>query len=130
MKFLNRVLSLSIILCFSNFISKAQTTFWTETFTNGCTSNCTTFSGVNGAWSVSSTGTNGAKANTWFWSCAENGNAPGTCGTGCGNDASMHLGNISSSPAAPLFCPTGDCGAAYDASNAQTVTNKRAESPT
>ena len=129
MKFFNRALSLAIIFCFSIYVAKAQTTFWTETFTNGCTSLCTTFTGANGAWTITSTGTNGAKANTWFWSCAENGNAAGTCGTGCGNDASMHIGNVAGSPAAAFFCPTGDCGAAYDATNAQVVTNKRAESP-
>ena len=122
-------LFLAVLFCISFSFANAQTVFWTETFTNGCTTGCTTFTGVNGAWTISATGTNGAKANTWYWSCAENGNAAGTCGTGCGNDASMHVGNIAGSPAAAFFCPGGDCGAAYDATNAQVVTNKRAESP-
>lgn len=124
-------LFLAVLFCISFSFANAQTTFWTETFTNGCTSLCTTFTGVNGGWTITSTGTNGAKANTWFFSCAENGNAAGQCGSGCnGSDASMHVGNIAGSPAAAFFCPTGDCGAAYDATNAQVVTNKRAESPT
>ena len=132
-RFSKRVLAFSLFIfavTLSSSKCNAQTTFWTETFTNGCTSLCNSFTGVNGAWTVTATGTNGAKANTWYWSCAENGNAAGTCGTGCGNDASMHVGNVPGSPAAAFFCPTGDCGAAYDATNAQVVTNKRAESPT
>lgn len=122
-------LFLAALFCILFSFTNAQTTFWTETFTNGCATGCTTFTGVNGVWSIALSGTNGAKANAWFFSCSENGNAAGTCGTGCGNDASMHIGNVVGSPAAPFFCPTGDCGAAYDATNAQVVTNKRAESP-
>ena len=123
-----------LTLAFSLFIfcAHAQTTFWTETFTNGCTSLCTTFTGVNGVWTVASTGTNQTKANTFYFSCAENGNAAGQCGTGCGSDASLHVGNVPTSPNAAFFCPTGDCGAAFDAGlgNNKVVTNKRAESPT
>ncbi len=129
MTFRYKNLFLAVLCCISFSFVNAQV-FWTETFTNGCTTNCQTFTGTNGTWTISSTGTNGAKANTWFFSCAENGNAAGSCGTGCGNDASMHVGNIAGSPAAAFFCPGGDCGAAYDATNAQVVTNKRAESPT
>ncbi len=121
-------LFLAVLFCISFSFANAQV-FWTETFTNGCTTGCAAFTGANGAWAITSTGTNGAKANTWYFSCAENGNAAGTCGTGCGNDASLHIGNVAGSPAAAFFCPGGDCGAAYDATNAQVVTNKRAESP-
>lgn len=104
----------------------AQTTFFTETFNNGCNSLC--LANTYAGWSISSTGTNGAFANDWYISCAENGNAPGNCGTGCGNDASLHVSNAPGSPGG--LCPTGDCGAAYDASLASVVTNRRVESPT
>jgi hypothetical protein len=108
--------------------------FWTENFNNGCTSGClaSSYSGPNGAWTVSSTGTNDASANVFFVSCAENGNAVGACGTGCGSNATLHIGNVSTSPAAFLFCPSGDCGAAYDAGlgSNNVRTSWRAESPT
>ncbi|MEI7802642.1 MAG: hypothetical protein WCI97_08365, partial [Bacteroidota bacterium] len=122
-------LFLAVLFCISFSFANAQTTFWTETFTNGCTSLCTSFIGVNGAWTITSTGTNGAKANTWFFSCAENGNAAGQCGSGCsGSDASMHVGSTPNSGLCFLVCPTGDCGAAY-ADCSGTTTNKRSESP-
>ena len=106
-------------------------TFWTETFTNGCTSGCETYTGPNGAWLVTNTGVNDVAANTWFISCAENGNAAGLCGTACAGDASLHVANVSTSPGAGMFCPTGDCGAAYDAGDLSNSvrTSKRAESP-
>ncbi|MDQ3109270.1 MAG: T9SS type A sorting domain-containing protein [Bacteroidota bacterium] len=111
-------------------------TFWTENFNNGCTSNCqvTTYSGVNGAWSVTN-GVNSATPNLWFVSCAENGNAVGACGSGCGANATLHLGAVGTSDCGCLVCPSGDCGAAYDACNGSTfcggapTTDKRAESP-
>lgn len=99
----------------------AQEVVWVEDFENGCTQNCqaTTYSGPNGIWSTMSTGTNGACANVWFVSCQENGNPVGTCGSGCGTNETLHIGNNAAgctSPNSCLFCPTGDCGAAYDAS--------------
>lgn len=102
---------------------------WTEPFSNGCTQLCLA-NGYNG-WSVVSTGTNGTSANEYFLSCQENGNAAGACGSGCGADASLHIGNVSTSPAAFLFCPTGDCGAAYDGGvgSGTCLTSKRAQSP-
>jgi hypothetical protein len=109
--------------------STGQTPFWTEGFSNGCTAVCSTYTGTNGTWTVSSTGTNGASANSWFYSCAENGNAAGACGSTCGSDPSLHVGNVSSSTAAFIFCPTGDCGAAYDDSSPAEMTSTRAESP-
>jgi hypothetical protein len=107
-------------------------TFWSESFNNGCTSGCdaATYSGPNGAWTVTQPSANGASANNFWVSCAENGNAAGVCGSGCGSSASLHVGNVSTSPAAAFFCPTGDCGAAYDAGGASILTDKRAESPT
>ena len=120
-------------------------TFWTENFNSGCTSLClaNTYAGPNGAWTITNLGPAmecGAPvtANTWYVSCAEAGTGAGSCGTVCGSTASLHVGNISSSPSAPFFCPAGDCGAAYDAggycgllgSTPSTKTDKRAESPT
>lgn len=91
--------------------------FWTEAFENGCISGCiaSTYVGPNGAWTIAATGVNGNCPNEWFISCAENGQNAGACGAGCGSDESLHIGNQACSPFAPAFCPTGDCGAAYDA---------------
>lgn len=103
--------------------------FWTENFNNGCTQLCLA-NGYNG-WSVASTGTNGTSANDFYISCQENGNAVGACGSGCAGNATLHVGNVSTSPAAIFFCPTGDCGAAYDAGTGSgtCATSKRAQSP-
>lgn len=110
------------------------TPFWTENFNNGCSSLClgSAYSGANGAWTMASTGTNDAKASQFFVSCTENGNAVGACGTGCAGDATLHVANVSGSPAAAFFCPSGDCGAAYDAGLGGTTvrTSRRMESPT
>ena len=123
--------------------SQAQTIFWLEEFNNGCTSQCTSYSGPNGAWTFTSTGPASAcggatTPNKWYISCAENGNAPGSCGTGCGSNATLHVGNDPNSPSAGVFCPSGDCGAAYDAGGycdllgiaPSTVTDILAASPT
>lgn len=113
--------------------SKAQVVFWAEDFNNGCTSNCLagSYSGTNGAWTVAATGTNGNVANEFFISCAENGMPVGTCGAGCGNNATLHVGSVPCQLC--LTCPNGDCGAAYNAGPTflgdNPVTNKRAESP-
>lgn len=107
----------------------ASGTFWTENFNNGCTQLCSA-NGYNG-WTVANTGTNGTSANEFYISCQENGNAVGACGSGCGSNATLHVGNVSTSPAAIFFCPTGDCGAAYDAGTGSgtCATSKRAQSP-
>ena len=105
-------------------------TFWTENFNNGCTKACnvsTYIAGPNGPWTVADVTAPGTKANQWWVSCAENGNAVGACGSGCGSNATLHVGSV----AAIIICPApGDCGAAYNASGATNVTNKRAMSPT
>lgn len=101
--------------------------FWTEDFDGTpCTSGCDP--SIVG-WTINTTvGANGATANTWYTSCAENGNAAGMCGSGCGSDNSLHVGNVAGSTGS-LLCPGGDCGAAYDASSAAEITHKRCESP-
>ncbi|MFZ5553080.1 MAG: hypothetical protein ACOZCO_08190 [Bacteroidota bacterium] len=108
----------------------APVVFYTETFDGTV---CAAGSGCDPSivgWTSVSLGGEGADANRWYVSCQENGNAAGACGSGCGTNQTLHLGNVSTSSAAPFFCPSGDCGAAYDASGAGEVTNKRAESPT
>ncbi|MCB0773195.1 MAG: hypothetical protein KDB93_07460 [Flavobacteriales bacterium] len=122
----------------------AQTVVWTEQFENGCSAGCyaSGYTGPNGSWTVTNTGTNGACANRWFVSCRENGNAEGACGSGCGNNETLHVANDigCTSPNGCIFCPSGDCGAAYDASCPSSLcsfccscnsaqTSKRAESP-
>ncbi len=131
------IMVLAFIFIFLNAtITKSQTVFWTENFTNNCSSGCLVSSyttGPNGAWTWMSTGTNNSFANTWFVSCAENGNAVGDCGTSCtSNNATLHVGNVAGSPLSTLFCPTGDCGAAYDAgiTDGSVKANARAASPT
>ncbi|HQU99725.1 MAG TPA: T9SS type A sorting domain-containing protein, partial [Bacteroidia bacterium] len=100
--------------------SASANPFWTENFNNGCTTGClaSSYSSGNGSWTevdFSPPGACGTSVtNMWYVSCAENGNAVGTCGTGCGNNATMHVGSQSPSPVLSALCPGGDCGAAYD----------------
>ncbi|MCX8081188.1 MAG: hypothetical protein N3F09_08135 [Bacteroidia bacterium] len=128
-------LLISLIILF--YFIKGQV-IWTETFSNGCGSGCLATS--YGGWTQTNTGANGAAANVWYVSGAECGNSAGNCGSSCtgplGIDPSLHLGaNPTSQCAACLFCPSGDCGAAYDASSfcicgsSGVTTNKRMESP-
>ncbi len=122
---------------FLSLHSKSQTVFWTETFNNGCAANCATFAGTagNGAWTFAANGANGAAPNKWFVSCAENGMPVGACGAPCGANATLHIGSDPNSDCGCLICPTGDCGAAYDACNGATfcglspLSNQRASSP-
>jgi gliding motility-associated-like protein len=116
----------------------ATAVFWTEEFGTGCSQGAlaSAFTGTNGAWAVTNTGTNDASANQWYVSATESGMTAGSCGDGClgagTTNRSLHIANVSTSPAAFIFCPSGDCGAAYDtgigANNVRT--DKRAESPT
>jgi hypothetical protein len=102
---------------------------YSENFNNGCASLC--LASAHPGWTVTSTGTNDAKANQFFVSCTENGNAIGACGSACTGDQTLHIGNVATSPLAALFCSTGDCGAAYDAGLGTNAvrTSKRAETP-
>lgn len=113
---------LSLLLFVSVQTVSAQV-FWQEDFSNGCTANCnaSTYTGPNGAWTVSSLSAEGASANKWYVSCAEEGKPAGVCGTGCSsNDPSLHMGAGGG---------IGDLGASYNATGAANVTDKRAESP-
>ncbi len=124
---------LFLLLSASSVPLFSQVVFWSENFNNGCSSNCNVsgYSGSNGAWSVTNTGSNGNIANEFFVSCAENGEPVGSCGAGCGNDATLHVGSVPCSLC--LLCPNGDCGATYNAGPAfggeDPATDKRAMSP-
>ena len=115
-----RARSLLLVMGLFTLHATAQQAVWAEEFENGCAAGCyaSAYVGPNGGWTVTNVGVNGACANRWFISCAENGNAVGACGTGCGNNETLHVGNDIAcvSPNGCFFCPTGDCGAAYDAS--------------
>jgi len=108
--------------------------FWTENFNNGCSAGCdaSSYTGTNGAWTQTITGTEGADPNLWYVSCAENGHTSGICGTGCvaasstATLASLHVGSSPNS--------MGDAGAAYDAGGLCGIltcpqTSRRIESP-
>ncbi|MEO8588719.1 MAG: hypothetical protein ABI432_05070 [Flavobacteriales bacterium] len=131
-------------LFISSAFARGQQAVWGEEFENTCAGGCyaTAYAGPNGAWTVTNTGANGACANRWFISCQENGGVVGSCGVGCGNNETLHVGNDIAcvSPNGCIFCPTGDCGAAYDAgcppalcfvccSCNSALTDQRAESP-
>ena len=121
---------LAVLLVCANL--HAQTYFWTETFSlSSCNQGCLLpYTGANGTWTWVSTGTNGPSANTWYLSYQEEGMGRLGCGSS-GPPASLHVGNVSTSPAAFFFCPTGDCGAAYDAGigDGEVTANARATSP-
>jgi gliding motility-associated-like protein len=90
-----------IIFIFFTFLSftisiNAQV-FWTEAFQAapglaGC--EAPAYLGVNGAWTISTTGLNGADPNVWYVSGEECGNAATVCGSVCtGIDPSLHIGS-------------------------------------
>ncbi|MFN8775308.1 MAG: HYR domain-containing protein [Flavobacteriales bacterium] len=125
-------LILILLLAFSAVFVSAQTPFWTEDFGAGCNAGqlATAYSGPNGAWTSTNTGTNQSSANVWYVSATENGNPAGACGTGCGSDQTLHLGSVS-----VLGLPA-DLGAAYYEGVAAFCgffpcggTSRRAESP-
>lgn len=109
--------------------------FWTENFNNSCSAGClaASYTGPNGAWTQTITGAEGADPNVWFISCAENGNGPGNCGSGCSSinpNATLHV----SAAVGNIVCPN-DCGASYDAGGLCGIlscpqTSRRIESPT
>ena len=132
---------LLILIISASFQVNAQTIFWTEGFGTGCTQLNPALGTItgNGTWSVTSIVPPAANANMWYISATEAGLGIGNCGSGCLTNAallnrSLHIGNVASSPGAGFFCPTGDCGAAYDAGGfcgtlGCVAMNDRAESP-
>lgn len=126
-------LYLIITICISAFVANAQV-FWTEDFGTGCNQGqlASAFTGINGTWTIASTGTNDPYANTFYVGAQEAGNAIGACGTGCAGtvDATLHVGNV----AIPALSLAADPGAAYVSGGGCgfgicVITNKRAESP-
>lgn len=122
---INIIALCALILLFYSFNAQSQV-FWTENFTNGCANNCAAaaYSGVNGAWSVSSTGTNGIDNNPWYVSGAENGSVVGACATLNGTNATLHIGSNAT--------VLGDMGATFLNTGAglfDIPTDLRAESP-
>ncbi|MFB6258097.1 MAG: hypothetical protein ABEH38_05345, partial [Flavobacteriales bacterium] len=121
-----------IAFLFLSLKGSAQTVFWNEQFGSGCNSGqqVSGYTGPNGTWSVTSTGSNGGIANVWYISAEENGEPVGSCGAACGTDPTLHL---SSDPSW-----AGDLGAAYEAGSGFCgsdpslcpLTHKRVESPT
>lgn len=135
----NRHIAIALLLSVLFYCgAHAQTVIWFENFSNNpCNSLCSVngYSGNGGNWNETFIGNQGNTANKWYVSCAENGNAIGSCGGGCGGANTLHVGNIAGSPKAATICPTGDCGAIYDYGGSanpllSTATQKRAESPT
>ncbi|MBX7050551.1 MAG: HYR domain-containing protein [Flavobacteriales bacterium] len=127
---MKRILLL-ITLCISYDFIAQTVTLYTEDFGTGCNADfqVTSYNPPSGTWSVTNTGSNVATANIWYVSAAENGNAAGQCGSGCGNDRTLHIGSD----------PTimGDIGAAYFEGLSGFcgifgcgATDKRVESPT
>ncbi len=135
------VRNLFLLFLFSLFFTSNANAqiFWTENFGIGCNQGqlVPAYVGPNGSWTVTLPSANGTSANDWFISATEAGMGIGNCGNGClSNGAltnrSLHIANIANSPASAFFCPSGDCGAAYDAGPASgaMITDKRVESPT
>lgn len=115
----------ALVLSFYSFNAQSQV-FWTENFTNGCANNCAAaaYSGLNGAWSVFSTGINGVDNNPWYVSGAENGSAVGACATLNGPNSTLHIGSN--------VTVLGDMGATFLNTGAglfDIPTDLRAESP-
>ncbi len=121
-----RTLVTFCLLLFFSLTAHAQI-FWTENFESGSSMEVTTYSGTNGAWTLS-TGTEGADPNMWYVSCEEAGHVAGDCGSACtaspGTGASLHI--------SPNIGTYGDLRATYDGGPApfDVLTDRRAESPT
>ena len=130
---------------FLGYVNIAKAQFWTEDFAPinlvpGGSANG--YVGVNGPWTETLTGFNGADANKFFISCTEAGMQPNNCGAACPAvplppptpfiGQSLHVGSVISA-FSPLFCPSGDCGSIYWAGfppTSDASTEVRAESPT
>jgi hypothetical protein len=120
-----------------SFLSKAQTKFWTETWSGTtCAEGCQTYTGPNGTWTVVPSGYNGKDSNVWYFSEMETGHGRGQCGTGGSAPATAHVGFTTNSPMMwPLYqafnhATYPDQGAVIDDDhNEPTRTNLRLESP-
>lgn len=114
--------------------------FWTEDFGTGCNRGqmASAYTGTNGTWTTSSTGTNGNVANDWFISSASAGTGAGNCASSCvtasTDNPTLHVSNISI--VIPTFMTVGaDTGASYFSGGLSSfgyvaTTSRRVESPT
>lgn len=125
---------------FIGIAAHAQTPFWTEDFGTGCNRGqaATAYSGSNGSWTMTTIGTNGNVANSWFVSAAHSNTGAGNCAASCmttsATNATLHVSNIA------IIIPTfytanADSGASYFSGGISSfgyvaTTNRRAESPT
>jgi hypothetical protein len=132
-RIMKKVLSFAVLLmCYLSAI-QSQDLIWEETFGTGCNQGqlATTYVSPNGNWTMTNTGTNAGSANTWYVSAMENGMNPGQCGTGCGSNRTLHVGNIT------VLGIQADQGASYYDSGVPSLcgllpcgsTNRRIESP-
>lgn len=125
------------ILVSLSFLSKAQTKFWIETWSGTtCASQCETYTGTNGTWSVIPTGYNGPDSNVWYFSEEETGEGRGVCGNGGAAPATAHVGVTTNSPYVwaqvySLFETQPDQGAVADdySGSPSTRTNLMLQSP-
>lgn len=128
---------LLVALVYQTHLSIGQVTVWSENFGTGCNQGqlANVYSGTNGAWTISNTGTNDPEANTWYVSATEAGLPAGTCGDGCLSNAtltnrSLHVGNV----AFPALALSADNGASYNAGGLCgfffcVATDRRVQSP-
>src|SRR5687768_4584993 len=78
---------------------QAQTTFWTEGFGTGCNRGQTAamYTGTNGAWTISNTGSNEPYPNMWYVSGTSSGTSVGVCNSNCllaaADNQTLHIGN-------------------------------------
>jgi hypothetical protein len=129
----------TLFACSAMISLQAQVTFWTEDFGSGCNRGQTAamYTGSNGAWAITNTGTNESDPNNWFVSATASGTSAGACNNNCTmasvTNRTLHIGNpavfypgfanigadTGSTYLTGTFCPIGIC----------SITNKRAESP-
>jgi hypothetical protein len=87
--------------------------FWTENFGTGCSKGqlVSAYTGTNGAWTLTTTGTNDSYADAWYVSATANGTGANNCATGCSNtnNRSLHIGNADLS----AFGIPADSGSTY-----------------
>lgn len=122
-----RTFYLFFLLIFISPISYSQMIFFENFDLPACPGGSGCDPSLSG-WTVSQSGFNGITPNRWYISGKSSGQ-PGDCDAWSTTDQTLHIANDSNSSAAQLMCPTGDCGAAYDASDSSEITDVRVESP-
>ncbi|MEO0404176.1 MAG: hypothetical protein AAF193_04835 [Bacteroidota bacterium] len=132
-----KYLTLLFLPLFCCGLATGQEAFWQEDFGQGCNQGqeAASVPMTTGIWSITNTGNNESLANVWYISATENGEGEGNCGGSCGNNRTLHIGNVDINF---LIQIPADGGATYYASGAEgfcdllgcSATNKRVESPT